>query len=78
MVGRAARFVSQHAVQLHGAMGMTDELNVSHYFKRLTATEIAFGDMDSHLEQFVGTMRANETSVGEPWDKEQKRLYAGK
>ncbi|MFL6650639.1 MAG: acyl-CoA dehydrogenase family protein, partial [Sulfurifustaceae bacterium] len=78
MVGRAARFISQQAVQLHGAMGMTDELNVSHYFKRLTATEIAFGDMDSHLEQFVGTMRANETSVGEPWDKEQKRLYAGK
>ncbi|MGY2063602.1 acyl-CoA dehydrogenase family protein, partial [Nocardia gipuzkoensis] len=38
-VGRAARFIGQHAVQLHGAMGMTEELSIGHYFKRLTAIE---------------------------------------
>ncbi|HEY8554553.1 MAG TPA: acyl-CoA dehydrogenase family protein [Burkholderiales bacterium] len=58
-VGRAGRFVGQQAVQLHGGMGMTDELIVSHYFKRLTAIELTLGDTDSHLEQFIGTMRAN-------------------
>ena len=36
-------------------MGVTDELKVSHYFKRLTAIELTFGDTDSHLAQFIGT-----------------------
>jgi alkylation response protein AidB-like acyl-CoA dehydrogenase len=58
IIGRACRYVGQQAVQLHGGMGMTDELNVSHYFRRLTAIELGFGDTDSHLEQFIGTMRA--------------------
>jgi len=49
-VGEAARFVGQQAVQLHGGIGVTDELAVSHYFKRLTMFEIAFGDSDHHLE----------------------------
>lgn len=49
-VGDAARFVGQQAVQLHGAIGVTDEMSVSHYFKRLTLFEIAFGDCDYHLE----------------------------
>jgi alkylation response protein AidB-like acyl-CoA dehydrogenase len=53
VVGQAARFVGQQAVQLHGGMGMTDELIVSHYFKRLTAAEIMFGDSDSHLQRFA-------------------------
>ena len=44
MIGRAGRFVGQQAIQLHGGMGMTDELNVSHYFKRLTAIDILFGN----------------------------------
>lgn len=57
-VSKACRFIGQQAVQLHGGMGMTDELNVSHYFKRLTAIELSFGDTDSHLEQFVSTMQA--------------------
>src|SRR6185437_14961148 len=35
-IGKAGRFVGQQAVQIHGGMGMTDELNVGHYFKRLT------------------------------------------
>ncbi|MBF6370818.1 pimeloyl-CoA dehydrogenase small subunit, partial [Nocardia puris] len=42
-VGRAARFIGQNAVQLHGAMGMTEELAIGHYFKRLTVLEMEFG-----------------------------------
>jgi alkylation response protein AidB-like acyl-CoA dehydrogenase len=53
LVGRACRFVGQQAVQLHGGMGVTDELNVSHYFKRLTAIELSFGDAESHLDRFI-------------------------
>ena len=58
ITGRACRYVGQQSVQLHGGMGMTDELNISHYFRRLTAIELSFGDTDSHLEHFIGTMRA--------------------
>ncbi|PWB40595.1 MAG: acyl-CoA dehydrogenase [Rhodocyclales bacterium] len=52
-IGRAARFIGQQAVQLHGGMGMTDELVVSHWFKRLTAIELLAGDSDTHLQQFI-------------------------
>jgi alkylation response protein AidB-like acyl-CoA dehydrogenase len=48
-VGQAARFVGQQAVQLHGGMGMTDELTVGHYFKRLTMINMTFGDPDHHV-----------------------------
>jgi len=53
VVGQAGRFVGQQAVQLHGGMGMTDELSVSHYFKRLTSIDLTFGDTDFHTQQFV-------------------------
>jgi alkylation response protein AidB-like acyl-CoA dehydrogenase len=52
-VGQAARFVGQQAVQLHGGMGVTDELPASHYFKRLTTIELAMGDADHHLARFM-------------------------
>jgi alkylation response protein AidB-like acyl-CoA dehydrogenase len=52
-IGQAGRFVGQQAIQLHGGMGMTDELIVSHYFKRLTAIDLTFGDTDFHLQQFI-------------------------
>jgi alkylation response protein AidB-like acyl-CoA dehydrogenase len=48
-VGKAARFVGQQAVQLHGGMGMADELAISHYFKRLTMIDMTFGDSMHHL-----------------------------
>jgi len=48
-VGQAARFVGQQAIQLHGAIGMTDELVVSHWFKRLAMIDMTFGDADHHL-----------------------------
>ena len=56
-VGRAARFVGQNAVQLHGAMGMTVELAVGHYFKRLTAIENEFGSADRHLARYAALTR---------------------
>jgi alkylation response protein AidB-like acyl-CoA dehydrogenase len=48
-VDKAGRFIGQNAVQLHGGMGMTAELAVSHYFKRLTLIGTAHGDRDHHL-----------------------------
>ena len=52
-VGQAARFVGQQAVQLHGGMGVTDELPASHYFKRLSTFELTLGDCDHHLARFI-------------------------
>jgi len=51
-IGKGGRFVGQNAIQLHGGMGMTDELNVGHYFKRLTAIETLFGNVDHHLKKY--------------------------
>jgi alkylation response protein AidB-like acyl-CoA dehydrogenase len=56
-VGRAARFVGQQAVQLHGAMGVVDGIIVSHYFKRLTMIDMSLGDADFHLARFSDTLR---------------------
>jgi len=52
LIGQAGRFVGQQAVQLHGGIGVTDEANVSHYFKRLTLINATFGDADHHLGRF--------------------------
>jgi alkylation response protein AidB-like acyl-CoA dehydrogenase len=51
-IGRAARFVGQQAVQLHGGMGMTEELAIGHYFKRLTALQYEFGSTDYHVARY--------------------------
>lgn len=53
VIGQAGKYIAQQAVQLHGGMGMTDELIVSHYFKRLTSIDLIFGDADFHLQQFI-------------------------
>jgi alkylation response protein AidB-like acyl-CoA dehydrogenase len=52
-IADACRHVSQESVQLHGGMGMTEELKVSHTFRRLTMIAQAFGDADHHLERFA-------------------------
>ena len=52
-VGKAGKFVGQQSVQLHGGMGVTDELNVGHYFKRLTTIGTIFGNADFHLKQYT-------------------------
>jgi alkylation response protein AidB-like acyl-CoA dehydrogenase len=53
-IADACRHVSQEAVQLHGGMGMTEELKISHTFRRLTMIAQTFGDADHHLERFAG------------------------
>ncbi len=52
-IGRAGRFIGQNAVQIHGGMGMTDELNVGHYFKRLTMIDTLYGNVDHHLKRYA-------------------------
>ena len=50
---RSARFVGGQAIQLHGGMGMTDELAIGHYYKRLTLCETMFGDGEWYLKQLA-------------------------
>ena len=50
-VCRAGRFVAEQAVQLHGGMGVTEELNVGAYFKRLMAIDVIFGSPEFHLQR---------------------------
>jgi pimeloyl-CoA dehydrogenase small subunit len=52
-IGKAGRYVGQQAVQIHGGMGMTDELNVGHYFKRLTMIDALYGNTDHHLKRYA-------------------------
>lgn len=52
-VAEAGRFVAQQAVQLHGGIGMTDELCVGHHFKRLMLLEKLYGDEDWYLQKFA-------------------------
>ena len=53
-VGTAGTHVAREAVQLHGGMGVTWELDIAHFFKRLTAIELSFGNADGHLDRFAG------------------------
>jgi pimeloyl-CoA dehydrogenase small subunit len=59
-IADACRHVSQEAVQLHGGMGMTEELKISHTFRRLTMISQTFGDAEHHLERFA----ASEPAAG--------------
>jgi len=52
-IGKAGRFVGQSAIQIHGGMGMTDEMKVGHYFKRATMIDAQFGNVDYHLKRFA-------------------------
>ena len=51
-IGKACKFVGQNAIQLHGGMGMTDEMAIGHYFKRATMIEAAFGSTDHFLSRY--------------------------
>ena len=57
LVGKSGRFIAQNAVQLHGGMGLTEELRIGHYFKRMTVIESQFGGTDAHLSRYVKAMR---------------------
>ena len=52
-IGRSGRFISQAAIQLHGGMGVTDELPAAHYAKRLTMIDFWLGDAEHHLARFA-------------------------
>jgi alkylation response protein AidB-like acyl-CoA dehydrogenase len=52
-IADACRKVSQESIQLHGGMGMSDEVKISHTFRRLTAIAQQFGDADHHLARFA-------------------------
>ena len=51
-VGKGLKFTGQSAIQIHGGIGITDELAIGHYFKRATMIENQFGSVDHHLERF--------------------------
>jgi alkylation response protein AidB-like acyl-CoA dehydrogenase len=53
-IGKACKFVGQNAIQIHGGMGMTDELAIGHYFKRATMIEGLYGSVDHHLRRYEG------------------------
>jgi alkylation response protein AidB-like acyl-CoA dehydrogenase len=57
-VGQAARLVGEQAIQLHGAIGMTDELPVGHHFKRLLMVDALFGNAAHHLARFRAATQA--------------------
>jgi alkylation response protein AidB-like acyl-CoA dehydrogenase len=52
-IGQAGRFIGQAAVQIHGGMGITEELAVGHYFKRVTAIDLQLGSADYHLRRYA-------------------------
>ena len=54
-IGRAGRFVGENAIQLHGGMGMTDEMPISHFFRRLILIDSQFGDAEHYLREMAGT-----------------------
>jgi alkylation response protein AidB-like acyl-CoA dehydrogenase len=56
---RSARFVGGQAIQLHGGMGMTDELAIGHYYKRLTLCETLFGDAEWYLKRIGAAAAAS-------------------
>lgn len=51
-VGKAARLVGQESVQLHGGIGVMEELDLGHFFKRLTTIQFLFGSTDYHTRRF--------------------------
>ncbi len=57
-VAGACRFIGQNAIQLHGGMGMSDEVRVTHYFRRATVIESEFGSADYHRRRFAALSRA--------------------
>ncbi|WP_096704350.1 acyl-CoA dehydrogenase family protein [Magnetospirillum sp. 15-1] len=59
-VCRSGRYIGQQAIQLHGAMGMTDEYGAGRYFKRLLVLSSLYGDADHHLERFVSASQYGE------------------
>ena len=53
LIGKSGIFVGESAVQLHGGMGVTEELRIGHFFKRLLVIDSQFGNADFHLNKFT-------------------------
>ena len=54
-VGKAIQRVGEEAIQIHGGIGMTEELDVGHFFKRVTALNLMFGDSEYHTNRFANS-----------------------
>ncbi|HSZ73565.1 MAG TPA: acyl-CoA dehydrogenase family protein [Rhizomicrobium sp.] len=57
-MGKAGRHVGQEAVQIHGGIGMTEELNVGHYFEHVTMLDTLFGNVEHHVKRFAALSKA--------------------
>lgn len=55
-VGKLARHIAHEAVQMHGGIGVTDELNVAHFYKRITTINMMFGDVDYHFQRYSDSL----------------------
>ena len=53
LIGKSGVFIGENSVQLHGGMGVTEELRIGHYFKRLIIIDSIFGNSDYHLQKFI-------------------------
>jgi alkylation response protein AidB-like acyl-CoA dehydrogenase len=62
-MGLAGRYIGQQTIQLHGGIGMTEELNIGHYFKRLTALDILLGGTEFHIKQIWQQSLAGPATV---------------
>ncbi len=66
-VAKSGRFIGQQAIQLHGAIGMSEEYKIGHYFKRMTLLERLLGDRDYHLRRYVELQQTeSRTTVALP------------
>ncbi len=65
MTGRAGRLIGGEAIQLHGGMGVTDELPVGSYVKRLMIINNLFGDADYHQQQFIELVNSSVSGASE-------------
>lgn len=57
-IGRSAKLIGQHAVQMHGGIGIATEYAAGHYFKRLAAIDTLFGNVDHHLQVLAAEVSA--------------------
>lgn len=64
-IGQSGRFVGQESIQIHGGMGMTEELAVGHYFKRLTMIDSEFGNVDHHMRRYTQLSAADLKAAAE-------------
>ena len=63
-VGQCGLYVGHQAVQLHGGVGTSDELAVSHYLKRLVMIDVAFGNADFHRDRFIALSPEDGVAAG--------------